>query len=223
MDVIETAYQKACEFDGPFGQPDETMDDDEQESMEARTRDAENEPNQNESFKVLTSMQQETVFLDPDLENDGPSIAAEGADATLKGVSDKDQFMKLMSVSDPEKTPDSTAKADQGEKMPWTLLEAMTYARGCRFNALFRLAVRLRSAPGGCDTPWIRNGRTVRRHGSGLNWHQLHGSEFRVVCLEVFIIFHFVVTEWGGTSFCRKFQQQGTFKCYGIDIALKPL
>lgn len=185
VEVIEKAYQEACEVDGPFAQQDETMDDDEQASVEARTMDAENaqdndESNQNESFNVLTSMQQETVFLDPDFEGDTDTVSmASGVDATLKGVSDKDQFTKLMSVSEPElaeQKVDGPAKANQGEKMPWTLLEAMVDTKGCRFNALFRLAVRLRSAPGGCDTPWIRNGRSVRRHGSGLNWHQLLGS-----------------------------------------------
>lgn len=194
VEVIEKAYHKACEVDGPFAQQDETMDDDELGTMDAENVQDGDESNQNESFKVLTSMQQETVFLDQDFEDDDLSLAS-GVDTTLQGVSDKDQFTKLMSVSDPEPSEqkvDGPAKADRcgkkpGEKMPWTLLEAMMDTKGCRFNALFRLAVRLRSAPGGCDTPWIRNGRSVRRHGSGLNWHQLHGSEFGVFDLFQFV------------------------------------
>ena len=85
------------------------MDDDEQEPLEARTM--------RRMWKKMMSRirivqgahkQQETVFFDPDLEDD---LSTAGT------------------VSDPllaKKTPLSPRKPEHGEKMPWTLLEAMS-------------------------------------------------------------------------------------------------
>ena len=61
--------------------------------------------------------------------------------------------------------------------LPSTLKEAMD-AGGCRFNALFRLSVKLRSSKGGCDVPWVPNARNARRSSKKLNWHQHLGMNW---------------------------------------------
>ena len=137
---------------------------------------------ENECEKLLTTLQTETVFVDPDLNPTDTS--------SVPGKSDDPAFMK---VTDPEiwKTllqdvpGDGAHDADHTDRLPRTLLEAMS-GTACRWNSMFRLAVRLRSAKGGIDTRWIPNARNVRRTSTKLNWYQC------LCCLKVLHIFNFL-------------------------------
>lgn len=56
-------------------------------------------------------------------------------------------------------------------KLPSSLLEAV-HEPGDLFNALFRLSLRLRSGPGGCDRSFVPNPKNARKASRKLNWYQ---------------------------------------------------
>ena len=92
--------------------------------------------------------------------------------ADLERAGDVDDFGKMLHAVETEAA-DVNAPAEE-RFLPASLQEVMR-ARGCRWNALFRFAVRLRSAKGGCDTQWIANARHARRASRNLNWYQCLG------------------------------------------------
>lgn len=53
--------------------------------------------------------------------------------------------------------------ASHSSGLPCTLYEALLIGGADLFNALFRLCVKLRSEPGGCDARWCPNARGARR------------------------------------------------------------
>ena len=57
------------------------------------------------------------------------------------------------------------------DRVPTTLREALEMD-GCMFNALFRLALKLRSLKGGMDSGFLPNPKNARRASNGLNWYQ---------------------------------------------------
>lgn len=165
---IEKSYEKYCESTCPIVQSDQTLEEDEMEDHQEVQND---EEDANECEKLLTTVQQETLFADPD-ESAQPELP-EPVDMHMRNVSDKEQMESLLSDVPQDKDQQPVRQGDK-EFMPSTLMEAMSLP-GCRWNALFRLAVKLRNAPGGMDTQWIADARHVRRASSRLNWFQCLG------------------------------------------------
>lgn len=169
--LVEATYRKACAATSSerFLFVDEDLQDDE-------LSDSEQVPEvTNEAETFVKQLQTETVFTDPNMQPEVPDeekiIAME-----LDKIPDQDQMRSLLEkpevlVCDEEASELAPNAAPSGEFMPWSLGDALDL-QGDTFNGLFRFAVRLRSARGGCDTNWVRHGRTLRRASTTLNWHQ---------------------------------------------------
>lgn len=166
---IERRYRKLCEKDpettfGPdhvgMYEPDDFLDAD---------PNFQKDDDEDAAVKLFGAVQSEQVFVDPEEGSEVISRSA-GDDADIAELPDRDDLKGL--CEEPE---DGTDGAEQEpvekEHMPEKLLEAMT-APGCTWNALFRYIVKLRSAPGGSDSRWIKNARGARRRSRALNWHQ---------------------------------------------------
>ena len=171
--VVEASYKKWCKDDGQFDvsgmdmAPDEIM-----ELLEAH--ESVNDADENECHEVLTCLQRESVFVDPEAEeNTVPNDNVELAFEKVKGK--EDLVFLLQSAGDPEDADMGTfqKKTASGgrDHLQHTLLEAMECA-GDRFNALWRLAVHVRCGPGGVDSKWIANHQKARLASTSLNWHQ---------------------------------------------------
>ena len=160
---LEEVYRHFCAesgseaFDSVFVEEDEIDD--------YADFDLKNQSGHDVAHEVLQQVQHETVFVDPDIEDKENLIGrAETEDPDLH---------EILKKSDTES--EKSAVCPAGEVMPATLQEAMN-SRGCTWNALFRLLVRLRSAKGGSDSRWISNPRRSRRASTTLNWHQCLGA-----------------------------------------------
>ena len=132
-------------------------------------------PLENEAEQFLQQLQTETVFNDPNVETEVPD-EEKIVDMELAKVPDQQQMRRLLEkpealVSHEEASAPPQQSTGSGEFMPWSLGDALDL-QGDTFNGLFRFAVRLRSARGGCDTNWVRHGRNLRRASTSLNWHQ---------------------------------------------------
>lgn len=173
--VIEACYRKltADRKDG-FLFNDDVLDLDELLPSE---QDEEDGAEDEDAEKFLSCLQRESVLLDPEAPPPMPT-SQEAAALELADLPDKEQLEAL--IEEPETLKEIPVEPEPrrsapGDRMPMTLGEALQW-RGCQFNSLFRLSVRLRSSPGGTDTPWVKNARNVRRASQNLNWHQCLGS-----------------------------------------------
>ena len=95
-------------------------------------------------------------------------------------IPDGPQLRHIMESGNPEEPfgceRQSPNRKKSGEdQIPTTLREALRMD-GCMFNALFRLALKLRSLKGGMDSGFLPNPKNARRASSGLNWYQQLGS-----------------------------------------------
>ena len=156
---LEIDYRAACGR-GVFGVEEGPADDE----IEAEDQAQEENPS-NECLNLLESIQGEVHQLQQDSEDAAVEFpeAHHPADALLP---DQEELATLL--TEPEQS--VLQKLDPGN-LPTTLRDAISRP-GDLFNSLFRLAVRLRSVPGGCDTLWIPNPQNLRRAARGLNWHQ---------------------------------------------------
>lgn len=97
-------------------------------------------------------------------------------------VPDRDVLEMLLSNTEPKEpfrveSPKKKIHKDLDKNhLPTSLLECVQM-EGDLINNLFRLAVWLRSAPGGADTFLIRNAKACRSRSRNLNWHQFHGLQ----------------------------------------------
>lgn len=118
----------------------------------------------NECLKLLESMQAEAqVINNMDNESEvgpGPPVSlASKLDADLRDFPDKQEFKSIVLE------PPADGKEDfDPATLPRTLTDALSRP-GDLFNSLWRLAVKIRSSPGGMDRKWIHT-------SAGLNWHQ---------------------------------------------------
>ena len=165
---LEAEYRKACQ-ERAFGCDDgETAADDPSEFMEddihcaLAPKDA--------ALTLLETIQKEATLLD---QKEVPE------DLGLDGVDDP-EFAKMSDADDLKRMLEDPETEEQNgeskEHLPHSLLEAMSVP-SCKWNALFRFAVMLRSGPGGCDTRWIPHAKNARRTSRTLNWHQLLGRD----------------------------------------------
>lgn len=171
---IQTMYEQWCNSGGPNVFSDQ--DTPEEEMWEQADEDGKDDPN--EAHALLAQMQTETPFVDPDGEADLPEVPAASRDMAFEKVSDKEVLEGLFASPDAAEC-EGPGEPNQQEPpgfLPKTLLHAMG-ASGDRFNALFRLCIRLRSAPGGIDTRWIPNALKARKTTKKLNWFQCLGIQ----------------------------------------------
>ena len=174
--MLECTYRKLCQDEpGLFDICEDDIHEEEEEPDEIEAKeDAECEGN--DCMKLISCIQRETLFVDQNFEDD--MELGQGTGNQPEDIAGGEELKALLEKLQPDMEPDTKSKgATSGERMPSTLLEAVQDT-GDRFNALFRLAVRLRSAIGGADTQWISNARNARRTSSKLNWHQHLGQLF---------------------------------------------
>lgn len=173
-DAIENAYRKWCNS-GTCFQEDEPLPEEEVAETCMDAGGAEEDAANNECHEVLSTVQRESVFVDP--EGQAPEIPQEVLEDAFRKVSNKENLESLF-TTEPSDVKESlaTRKVEEGPStMPTTLLEAMSTS-GDIFNSLFRLSVKLRSKQGGVDTRWLGDGKKVRQLSRKLNWHQFLGS-----------------------------------------------
>ena len=161
--AIEVSYKKYCD-EGGFQQsseelaPDEMMDKCDPAIIGAH--------DPNECHEILTTLQKETVFVDPRANQDTAPDIHDHVELAFEQVPDKEDMESLFADADPQ----ASEKPD-GEYLPTTLLEAMN-SPGDTFNSLWRLCLHVRCAKGGVDRRFIANHRKVRGKTKPLNWHQ---------------------------------------------------
>ena len=206
--VLEAAYRKACASTPSerFLFADEELEDDE-------FSDSENAPDiENEAEQFLQQLQTETVFNDPNVETEVPD-EEKIVDMELAKVPDQQQMRRLLEkpealVSHEEASAPPQQSTGSGEFMPWSLGDALDL-QGDTFNGLFRFAVRLRSARGGCDTNWVRHGRNLRRASTSLNWHQF--LELPLFEADVGLYLLFLLFLWNAWRTLRQFSDRDAF------------
>lgn len=165
--VLETAYRKYCADGVPAGFDD--LLEVEEERFEQEEERGLDEEDGNECFKLLSTLQRETMFVDPDMDPaDVSAVPPKTDDMAFEKASDKANFDQIFKDKEDENPVKSKVR------LPKTLLEAMTM-QGQRWNCLWRLIVRLRSCRGGIDYRWIKNAHRVRICSAGLDWHQFLG------------------------------------------------
>jgi len=179
--VLESQYRKACsKEDDTFRCLLEQEFEDEEGMEDPAVHPARVSSDQDEGMScadTIRHVQEEAAFMAQDDE------AASNVDSfdvdtklpdweLLKDLLERDNaeapFKKDMTGS-PEKS------APASDRLPSTLREALSWVDANNsnlFNVLFRLAVRIRSSKGGCDSGWLKNPRSCRQVSHGLNWHQ---------------------------------------------------
>lgn len=176
---IEAAYQKYTELGGFNLTVAEEFHVPEEEDVDADAP-PDLKEDDNECWKVVSALQRETVFVDPDV-GEHPDVPDQPVEVEFRKVPDQPQMDKLFQAGavpsvELDKACSPKGGVERGDELPSTLQEAMSMKSHDPFNPLFRLCVRLRAGRGGVDTQWIRNHRSVRRTSSGLNWHQYLGT-----------------------------------------------
>ena len=109
----------------------------------------------------------------------GAAMSRKAAEYDFKEVSDAEQLRNLLeqaNMAEPfgGEAARSPHRAEKGNELPSTLAEALR-TKGCMFNALYRLALRLRSSKGGMDTGFLPNALNCRRAARTLTWYQQLG------------------------------------------------
>ena len=141
------------------------------------------------------SEQEHCVELLTGICEEGPQILAQGQSveavvqpahegpADLGSVPDREQLEKLIDkpnvlepfgqeqARSPMRSPNTKNPSD-ADVLPSTLSEALSLTTGDLWNHLLRLAIRLRSAKGGMDIPFLPNPKSCRKASLGLNWQQ---------------------------------------------------
>ena len=173
---LEQEYRKAC-LEHAFGCDDgETAVDDPSEFMEDDIHGSGHDP-RDAALNLLDTIQRETPFLDA---KEGPEDLDLGEvdDPEFAKMSDADVLKRMLEEPETEKQ-----NGESQEHLPNSLLEAMSVPT-CKWNALFRFAVMLRSGPGGCDTRWVPNAKNARWTSRTLNWHQLLGLDLAPINIQ---------------------------------------
>ena len=168
---IESMYKSACDEGSPCLYEVSELDDDEL-SEDDLTEDRAEEGN--ECIKLLEAIKNDTDSIKKAAADEAAEEDAEGANATdkkpevevdleWKKLSDSENMQMIMG--------DDVEEASDPGWLPKTLLEVIQ-TKGELFNLLWRLTLRLRSIPGGCDTQFFPNAKSCRKASKGLNWFQ---------------------------------------------------
>ena len=175
---LEDKYRKAC-GQGSFGEASDPAED-EILMDELEEENDDEAPPKNECVNLLNSMQTEAQCLNEIALGEDLKIGQEEPSAE-RNLLDKDDLESMLASN-----PDSSEVIDVAV-LPSTLREAMARP-GDLFNALWRLAVRMRSAQGGCDTLWIPHAANARKASRTLNWHQSLGCGSKLQVFTVVLI-----------------------------------
>lgn len=169
--ALEAKYRKWCSSGSPDGVDDEQMAAD--EMLEPSDEDLFQKPGEsNECHDILTCLQGETVFVDP--EADESTVPNDNVEMAFAKVKDMSPLEPHLCAEEPDRAKEPGNEQKDQARLPSTLLDAFQ-CPGDRFNALWRLTLRLRCGPGGVDRRWIRNHHSVRKASRSLNWHQSLG------------------------------------------------
>lgn len=174
MESLEATYRKVCESNGDICDLNTlTLDDDEVGPGD------EDSAGPDLCAELLSQIPVDSSFVADNKKADdsmGNDEATEDVQVDLSNLPDQEQMKTLIfkeNVLEPfrmetSRSPNSKVDLDH---LPETLDEALRM-KGDTFNSLWRLAVRLRSARGGCDTSFLSNPKSFRKASKGLNWHQ---------------------------------------------------
>ena len=133
-----------------------------------------------ESFLLGQIKSDTALLLEKDNELLGSTAMSQKAtELEFREVPDAEALRKLLeqaNMAEPfgSEAARSPLRADRGNELPSTLAEALR-TKGCMFNALYRLALRLRNTKGGMDTGFLPNALNCRRAARTLNWYQYLG------------------------------------------------
>ena len=173
--TLEACYRKWCDSGAPMVNEDEIEPEELLEQMDGgQMPGSEN----SECQQVLECAAVEAPLIDPegaDTSNE-KQLPANYVELAFAKVSDQEELNKLLTEEGEKEGNEydqaQVAAAEQKPgHLPLTLVEAMA-CPGDRWNALWRMALRLRSTRGGVDRRWINNPRKARRASRGLNWFQ---------------------------------------------------
>ena len=207
---LESSYREACD-QGQVGIEEGPAEDEMEHEEDEPGEDS------NECMQLLKTLQADAKIFSTDVEKESVKSHTEEDEQVehnereLSGLFDK-EHLKAMLMPEP-----AASEGIDSQGLPSTLSEALARP-GDFFNNLWRLAVKLRSAPGGCDCQWIPNAENSRRAAKSLNWHQ---------CLVCFIslMYAFPATR---PAFCSKMvvitefvKQNELFRSTSHDVSLK--
>lgn len=158
---LESKYRNACE--DPSFQHEEEVAEDEAEELSVP------QDGGNECMNLLSTLKSEAAMSkEADETKEAPPSDAGIEEPQFNNFPDLTE-MKELFATDQDSAAAETRKADGS--LPVTLSDALALP-GDLFNNLFRLCVRLRTAPGGCDTRFLPNALNARRASPKMNWHQ---------------------------------------------------
>lgn len=175
-DVLESQYRKACSKDDEIFRCYLEQEFEVEEGMEDPTHpeDVSFDPGMN-CADTISHVQKEAEFMAQD-DDAAPNVKDSGLDTKLPDWEILNDLLERDNAEAPfKKDMTGSPKKPPPDRLPSTLREALSWVESNNnnlFNSLFRLAVRIRSAKGGCDTGFLKNPRSCRRASSGLNWHQ---------------------------------------------------
>jgi hypothetical protein len=182
--ALEKEYTNLCQQEGFQGLTDALFADD--ELPDGTQVDEEASKGKDQCFELVTSIQREKKFIDPDisLETAADELNLEDPETVhMKQMPDSEDLSNLFKPGIDETEADETSQ-DKGvsslsSRNPCTLMEALDRARResdhVFWNLLWRLSVHLRCSSGCMDVGCLPNGRNCRRAARTLNWHQCLG------------------------------------------------
>ena len=177
---LKNFYKSSCNDPMSFGGDDELPEEDELNEEDKNQADNANESNECLNFIQALQTEAEAANMH-DLKGDNFNAAEE--DPEMANMPDREDMEKLVGKSSANQI-DATA----ANTLPSTLRDVLA-CPGDFFNAIFRLAVKLRSAKGAADTGFLPNAQNCRRAARGLNWHQCLGCLWVCPCVVLLFLF----------------------------------
>lgn len=176
--VLERSYNRICQDKPTFFDVEADDGFEEEDEVDENLRKHVEADGDNECFNLLSDLQRGTVFLE---KGDGkdefePETFEHLQEPAFPEQKLLDELCDSSKVADEQEDAEIHGKVvpESDVKLPCTLLQALN-EKGDRWNALFRLCVKLRCAKGGMDHRYIGSGKNARRASARLNWFQLLG------------------------------------------------
>lgn len=171
---MESWYRKACDnedFKQSAHLEAEAIPEEEAEETNPNGPSANNEEqggNCEDFLKAMAGHNDATLVF-----NDNAPVPQEPV-SDLQDLPDQEELENLLRGGDGAETEEPIPPAHL-RQLPRNLREAMDLP-GCMFNALMRLSIYLRCAPGGCDLQFVPNPLNCRKAGRKLSWYQRLGN-----------------------------------------------
>ncbi len=163
QDRLLMMYSESCE-----GNHFAIVNEDDPEELEQEAEG--NEVGENECVKFMQHLTADAKSMKRDLEqgqeetDQTHTVESSEVNQDIEQLPDREEVQKLLD-------PDASSQTMDAGGLPSTLIDALKRP-GDRFNAFFRLLVKLRSIPGGQDHGWLPNAINARRASKKLNWFQ---------------------------------------------------